>query len=121
MRTLISPNLFNDPYNRKIAYSSTIWHTRRNGPTILKRRKGDTMSRVHGNFTALCRKGKRRYITPTCSRWEFSGQVLECSGAPSCPKLQNTHMSYVDKSERMLKAMVYTAEFQVNETCLFFY
>jgi hypothetical protein len=48
---------------------------------------------------------------------EKSWNVLE----PQVVQNYKKHTSYVDKSERMLKAMVYTAEFQENETCLFFY
>jgi hypothetical protein len=62
---LSSPALFDDLYARKINCCGTVRHNRKNmpqnfGPQILKKKKGDIISRVRGNLRAVFWKDKRQ-------------------------------------------------------------
>jgi hypothetical protein len=59
-----SPRLFDDLHNRRIGSCGTVCRSRKEmpsnfGPKHLKLKKGDIMSKVHDNLTAMCWKDER--------------------------------------------------------------
>jgi hypothetical protein len=59
------------------------------------------------------KKRERRYFTYTCKCGRFSGLIMECSKAPSTPKLKPTQVRLI-KMTGWLKGTTQVAELQVN-------
>jgi hypothetical protein len=75
------------------------------GPKQLKLKKGDIVSKVRDNLTAICWKGKRVvYMLSNIHPSPANGNFLDEHGNATKPYIveqYNTHMGHVDKSDRM--------------------
>jgi hypothetical protein len=101
-----SPKLFNDLHSRKINACGPVRHSRKGmpldfSPKQLKMKKGDTVSRVKGTLRAVCWKDKREvyvlsnmHFPPVEGNFKLDGKALK-------PCITDTHMGYVDLSDRM--------------------
>ena len=104
-----SPKLFNDLHNRKINSCGTVRYNRKGmpsnfSPKQLKLKKGDIVSRVKGSLRAVCWKDKRdvyvlsnMHIPPVEGNFKVDGKAVK----PLIIEDYNTHMGYVDLSDRM--------------------
>jgi hypothetical protein len=104
-----SPNLFNDLHSRKINACGTVRHNRKGmpsnfSPKDLKMKKGDIVSRVKGTLRAVCWKDKRdvyvlsnMHLPPVEGNFKAEGRAIK----PAIIEEYNTHMGYVDLSDRM--------------------
>jgi hypothetical protein len=104
-----SPKLFNDLHSRKINACGTVRHNRMAmpfhfSPKQLNIKKKDIVSRVKGTLRAVCWKDKREvyvlsnmHIPPVEGIFKLDGKALE----PCINEDYNTHMGYVDISDRM--------------------
>jgi hypothetical protein len=108
----MSPKLLNDLHRRKINACGAVRHNRKGmpsdfGPKQLKIKKGDIVSRVKGTLRAVCWKNKREvyvlsnmHIPPAEGNFMSAGKAVK----PSTIEYYNTHMGYVDLSDRMAKS-----------------
>ncbi|PSN52550.1 PiggyBac transposable element-derived protein 4 [Blattella germanica] len=105
-----SPKLFNDLHNRKINGCGTVRYNRKGmpsdfNPKQLKLKKGDIMSRVNGSLRAVCWKDTRdvyilsnMHIPPVEGNFKADGKAVKPG---VIIEDYNTHMGYVDLSDRM--------------------
>lgn len=109
-RYFSSPTLFDDLFGRKINACGTVRHNRQGlprdiGPKFQKLRRGDIVTRVRGRLTVVRWKDKRDvYLLTNMHPPPAEGRFLDDSGNVLKPRIvedYNTHMGYVDKSDRM--------------------
>ncbi|PSN39855.1 hypothetical protein C0J52_21000 [Blattella germanica] len=105
-----SPDLFNDLHERKINSCGTIRHNRKGmpkefSPKVLKLKRGDIFSRVKDDLCVVCWKDKREvYLLTNMHNPPASGHFVGDDGFAPKPLVienYNTHMGYVDKSDRV--------------------
>jgi hypothetical protein len=105
-----SPDLFDDLLGRKINSCGTVRSDRRGLPPdirqkSLKLKKGDVVTRVKGHLSVVRWKDKRDvYVLSNIHPPPVDGNFLDDSGHAVKPHViedYNTHMGYVDKSDRM--------------------
>ena len=105
-----SPALFDDLAERKINSCGTVRNDRRGmpqdiRPKHMKLKKGDIVTRVKGHLSAVRWKDKRDvYVLTNMHPPPVEGNFVDESGHAVKPHViedYNTHMGYVDKSDRM--------------------
>lgn len=105
-----SPLLFDALLERKINSCGTVRHNRRGmpqdiGQKFMKLKRGDIVTRVKGNLSAVRWRDKRDvYILTNMHSPPAEGSVLDESGNAIKPHViedYDKHMGYVDKSDRM--------------------
>jgi hypothetical protein len=105
-----SPTLFDDLMERKINSCGTVRNDRRGmpqdiRPKFMKLKKGDIVMRVKGHLSAVRWKDKRDvFVLTNMHAPPVEGNFVDKAGHAVKPRViedYNTHMGYVDKSDRM--------------------
>jgi len=108
-----SPPLFDDLSGRKINCCGTVRNDRRGMPKdissrALKAKKGDIITRVRGNQSAVRWKDKRDvYVLTNMHIPPVKGNFCDessCAVKPRVIEDYNAHMGYVDKLDRMVNS-----------------